>query len=70
VPGRFDQQSSNVPVAGTGDPAAPLTHAAAVLAWDQAEIGHQLAWMREAPRIVDLGNQREGGDGVDAVEAT
>jgi hypothetical protein len=42
-PGAFDQRAPGMGVAGLGDGATPDGLAARSLAWDQAEIGHELA---------------------------
>ena len=42
-PGAFDQRAPGMGVAGLGDAAAPDGLATRSLAWDQAEIGHELA---------------------------
>jgi hypothetical protein len=41
--GAFDQRAPGMGVAGLGDAAAPDGLATRSLAWDQAEIGHELA---------------------------
>jgi len=69
VPGGFDQQPTHVTVAGPGDAAASLAHAAGVLARDQSQVRHQLARVREALGVVDLGDQCDGSHRVDAMEA-
>ena len=69
VPSGLDQQAAHVTVPGAGDAAATRLRAAAVLARHQPEVGHQLAGGAEAPKVVQLGQQGDGGDRVDASEA-
>ena len=69
VPGGFDEEAPDMGVAGLGDAAAPVALGTAVLARHQAEVGHQLPRRREAPEAMQLGDDGQRGDRVDAAEA-
>ncbi len=57
VPGGLDEQPPSVAVAGLGDVPAVLPFARGVLGRRQPEVAHQLARVREAPEVADLGDQ-------------
>ena len=69
VPGGLDEESSHVAVAGLGDGAEAALLARAVLAWDEADEGHQPPRRSEAFEVVQLDGEADGGDGVEASEA-
>src|ERR1017187_5907366 len=52
-PGAFDQRASGMGVAGIGDATASDRLAARLFARNQAEIGHELAWVRKACEVAD-----------------
>ena len=56
-PGAFDQRAPGVGVAGLGDTAASDGFATRSFARDQAEIGHELAWVREACEVAHFRDQ-------------
>jgi hypothetical protein len=62
VPGRFGQEPARVRVSRLGDAAAAGSFAARALRRDQAEIAHELARMREAREVADLGHQADRRD--------
>src|SRR5207253_3214383 len=68
VPGRLDEHSPRVAVAGLGDVPPVLLFSGGVLAGGQAEVAHQLAWVREAAEVADLGEQTQRGVSRDAAE--
>ena len=61
-PGGFDDDASQVRVAGLGDGAPPFSFAAGVFAGNQAAVSHQLPGFRKArdlPQFSDDGHRRD-----------
>ena len=56
-------------VSGLGDGALPALLTRAVLAWDEADKGHQASRRGEALEVVQLDGEAYGADGVEAAEA-
>src|SRR6202140_2841201 len=69
VPGRLDQYAAHVSVAGLGDRPEPSLRTARVLGGDHSQVPHQLARMREAPEVPELGDDGGGGDEVKPAQA-
>ena len=68
-PGRLDEDSSHVAVTGLGDPTAPLSLTARVLARYETQEGHELACARKATQVVDLRQDHHRGQRADAAQA-
>ena len=66
MPGRFHQEPADQAVARARDPAAAMFLTAGVLAGYQSEIGHQRAGRLEATKVVQLRQDQDGREGVDA----
>jgi hypothetical protein len=69
MPRRFDQHPPDQCVAGTRDATAPMLLAAGVLARHEPEIRYQCARRVEAPKVVQLGQNKHGRQRVDPPEA-
>ena len=67
-PGRFDQDTPGVGVAGASDSALGAALATGALARHQPEEGHQLLRMGEAAQVAELCNERYCTDEVDATQ--
>jgi len=61
-PGAFNQRAPGVGVAGLGNAAASDGVTTRSLARNQAKIGHELAWVREACEVADFRDQHHGID--------
>lgn len=68
VPGGFHQKSSGVGVAGFGDGTPAISLSGRTLGGNEAEVGHERSRGAEASHVVDLGEQRHGGEGLDAAQ--
>ena len=68
VPGGFDQDASDVCIAGLGESAAVSCRSAGVLTGDETEISHQLARMRESAQITEFSDDGHGGQEVDGTQ--
>ena len=65
VPGRFDEDASDVIVARLGDGAASCLAAARLLAWNEAQVARELLGRGEAVHVAELSDDGESGDVVD-----
>lgn len=68
VPRRFDQQPADQCVPGSRDPTAPMFLTAGVLTRHEAHIRHQRRGGREPLKVVQLGQQQHGRQGIDSTE--
>jgi hypothetical protein len=68
MPGRFDEQSAGVAVAGLGDPTLGAGRPRGVLGGHQPEVGADRAAGQPVP-VADLGGQRERGQRRDSAQA-
>src|SRR6516165_5674363 len=69
VPGGLHEHAPRVGVAGLGEGPAPLTVPRRVLTGDQAQVGHQLAGVREPLEVDDFRPEYHGRERVDPPEA-
>jgi hypothetical protein len=69
APRGFDQQPADQDISGPRDPTAPMLLATGVLPWHQADIGHQRPRRLEPPKVMQVGEDQEGRQGVDSTEA-
>src|SRR6187549_1076993 len=69
VPGGFDEDSSQMRIAGFGDGTVGAFRAARMLRGDEAHEGHGRGRAAKAARIAELGGDRQRGEIVDAAEA-
>src|SRR4029077_13454779 len=68
IPGRLDEDAANVTVAGLCDRAEASLGTGGVLGGHQPQVSHQLARMREAPEVAELGDDGGGGDQIEPTE--
>lgn len=61
VPGGFDQDTSDLHIAGFCEAAAVSCRSARVLTWDETEMSHLFSWMREPAQITEFGDDGHGG---------
>src|SRR5205823_5967507 len=69
MPGRLDQQATDVAVADLGDRALPASLAGGVLGRYEPDERHQLLCAAEAAEVPDLRDERERGQRVDPAQA-
>ena len=69
MPTRLDQDAPDGQIAGFRDTPPALPFPGRGLAWHEAEEGHELPRVQEARQIAELGEQDNGGRGVDPAEA-
>src|SRR6476646_4690875 len=69
VPRGFDEDAPQMAVARFRDAALRAPGATRVLGGHEADKGHGAGGGRKAPRVAELGGERERGQGVDAAEA-
>lgn len=70
VPGRLDEDVPDPGVAGLGDGAQASSLSRGVLAGNETDIGHELAWALEVLHVAELGGKDHGGLGLEPAEAT
>jgi hypothetical protein len=69
VPGRFDQDTPQMPIPGFRNPAAAVVRPTRVLRRHQADESHKLAGRRKAMRVAEFGGNGQGREIGDAAEA-
>ena len=67
-PGCLHQDPADMAIPGFGDTASGLALATGMLAWDHAQVFHELGCGGEAPQVADLGHQGGRGEPVDAAQ--
>jgi len=68
-PGRFDEDTTSVFVAAFGDSTLTAAGATGVFGRNQAQIGHECARMFKTGEIADLGDEGDGRDEVQTLQA-
>ena len=68
MPGRLDQDSTPMAVAGFGDPSQAAARAARVLGGNQAHVRHSVRRRGEATEVANRGHQRHGTDHLHPTE--
>jgi len=68
VPGGLDQKSADMDVAGFGDRSPMLSVTGGMLRGDKPEVGHELARRGEARDVIDLTDNGEGSEDLDAAQ--
>ena len=69
VPGRLDQDASQLGVAGPRNSAAPDAPPTGVFGGHESRKGHDSPGRREASRVAEFHGEHEGAEGIDAAEA-
>ena len=68
--GSLDQEASDVDIAGLRDGAPLLLASGGVFRGDEAEVGHESPGRGKAPDVVDLAEDGQCCEGLDAPKAT